>query len=214
MKLRLIKISDKKYLLLKPYEDINKGEYFLYLKEAIYFANNNINVHNSETHCKIISCTDKIDGCSLIDINKVVSLLKKDELNITALGNQWALDNADRTMETNSALNKGFVGGFNSALEINKDKKYTLNDIKEIIMSMNSEEFNELKMREDFGREQGKAIEIFVNGFMKRKEKNEWDVEVESVTIPVHSKKWDKLIGEENPKLNEQGQVNILSIIK
>ncbi len=36
---------------------------------------------------------------------------------IKRLGNQWALDNADETMATNSALNKGFRGGYTQCQE-------------------------------------------------------------------------------------------------
>lgn len=52
---------------------------------------------------------------------------------IRSLGNQWALDNADETMATNSALNKGFRGGYNQCQEDNTDKKYTEEDLREAI---------------------------------------------------------------------------------
>lgn len=41
---------------------------------------------------------------------------------------------------------------------------------------------------------------------------SEWKFEVETVTVPVHSKIWDKLIGETRVKVNEQGFVTIKSI--
>lgn len=42
---------------------------------------------------------------------------------IKNLASEWALKNSDATMETNSALNKGFIGGFEACLSlINEDK--------------------------------------------------------------------------------------------
>ena len=46
---------------------------------------------------------------------------------------------------------------------------FTITDIKRLIQSMGSEEFNELKMREGFGREAGKAIENYVNLLLSKK---------------------------------------------
>jgi hypothetical protein len=48
----------------------------------------------------------------------------KSPEEIKRLGSQWALDNADRTMETNSALNRGFIGGYTEC------QKYMANEIR------------------------------------------------------------------------------------
>jgi hypothetical protein len=36
---------------------------------------------------------------------------------IKQLSNKWAIDNADRTMESNSALNKGYINGYTQCQE-------------------------------------------------------------------------------------------------
>jgi hypothetical protein len=57
-----------------------------------------------------------------------VPLLPRLEDEVEKLANKWAIDNADITMESNSALNKGFKGGYNKA----KQKyKYTEEDLRD-----------------------------------------------------------------------------------
>ena len=53
----------------------------------------------------------------------------KNPEEIKRLANKWALDNADRTMETNSALNRGFKGGYNQCQQGN-DNKYTIKEVE------------------------------------------------------------------------------------
>lgn len=47
-------------------------------------------------------------GCNMFPV-----IVKIDDETIKTAGNDWALKNADATMATNSALNRGFVGGAN-----------------------------------------------------------------------------------------------------
>jgi hypothetical protein len=49
---------------------------------------------------------------------------------IKNLANKWALENADETMETNSALNKGFIGGYTKWQQDNTEKKYTIKEVE------------------------------------------------------------------------------------
>lgn len=49
---------------------------------------------------------------------------------IKNLANKWALENADETMETNSALNRGFIGGYTKWQKDNTDKKYTIKEVE------------------------------------------------------------------------------------
>ncbi len=58
----------------------------------------------------------------------------KTKEEIKSLGNQWALDNADETMATNSALNKGFRGGYAQCQEDMADKiKEAVNLLDKIV---------------------------------------------------------------------------------
>ncbi len=59
-------------------------------------------------------------------------LLPPLENEVEKLANKWAIDNSDITMESNSALNKGFKGGYNKAKE---KYKYTEEDLRKA-MSM------------------------------------------------------------------------------
>jgi hypothetical protein len=54
----------------------------------------------------------------------------KTQEEIEQLANEWSLINSDDTMETNSSLNKGYIAGYTQALEDNKEKKYTEEDMR------------------------------------------------------------------------------------
>jgi hypothetical protein len=56
-----------------------------------------------------------------------VALLPPLKDEVEKLANKWAIDNADITMESNSALNKGFKAGYNKA----KETLYTEEQIME-----------------------------------------------------------------------------------
>ena len=57
----------------------------------------------------------------------------KTPQEIRSLANQWALENADETMATNSALNKGFRGGYTQCQEDNADK---MNNVMETLLKI------------------------------------------------------------------------------
>lgn len=52
---------------------------------------------------------------------------------IKKIANKWALENADKTMETNSALNKGFIGGYT---EYQKDNDKQMKNIMETLLKI------------------------------------------------------------------------------
>lgn len=50
---------------------------------------------------------------------------KINNYEIITKGNEWALKNSDKTLETNGALNKGFKAGYRQALkDINKNEEW------------------------------------------------------------------------------------------
>jgi hypothetical protein len=59
-----------------------------------------------------------------------VPLLPPLEDEVEKLANKWAIDNTDITMESNSALNKGFKGGYNKAKE---KYKWTDDDLRKAL---------------------------------------------------------------------------------
>lgn len=63
----------------------------------------------------------------------LLALLKRDQLEnllgieeIRSKASEWALNNADETMATNSALNKGYIAGYKAC----QDESFTLEDMK------------------------------------------------------------------------------------
>ena len=78
---------------------------------------------------KIIASTDEtIDNIPYLHIPKIEKLI--GVVNVEDLASKWALDNVDSTMESNSALNRGFIGGYNQALKDNADKLFTMKDME------------------------------------------------------------------------------------
>lgn len=75
---------------------------------------------------------------------------KPEEDEIAKLSNQWALDNADETMATNSALNRGFKAGFKagyaSAPSSERFKKPTSDQIVKMALVVNEGKIERRKL--------------------------------------------------------------------
>jgi hypothetical protein len=80
------------------------------------------------------------NSLSLTDIPQLPSV-KRD---IEQLASKWSLDNADETMATNSALNKGFIAGYKAA----QSKQFTAEDIKNAMYEMSGYDIRRLNNEE------------------------------------------------------------------
>jgi len=96
---------------------------------------------------------------------------------IKRLANKWALDNADRTMETNSALNRGFEGGYNECQKDNadiiKNQTKTIGYMHEEIRKLNQQNTDK-KYTEEEIKIYIKAFHLDVLEGNYSKEKLEW----------------------------------------
>ena len=149
----------------------------------------------------IVAVTKRISGLTtlpLLDKNQIEILL--GTVDVKGLASKWALDNADKTMETNSSLNKGFIGGYNKCLQDNADKKFTLEDMRKCF-----EASRETVPHPDWD----KIYDTFEEYINSLKEKTEWEVEIE-----LHSEVDALVLYEDRgkPIVNEQGYINILNI--
>jgi hypothetical protein len=85
----------------------------------------------------------------------------------------WALCNADKTMETNSALNRGFIGGYNQCLEDNKEKKYTDEQLKQALDKAFMNGFSHAK---NFNKQINASTYEIMQSLQP---KTEWEVEID-----------------------------------
>lgn len=91
--------------------------------------------YNSKRNVAMISQSD-IEYIIELENSKSKSV----SVDVEKLANKWALDNADETMATNSALNRGFIGGFEASQVIKSkyDKLSELSNWLEILLSAES----------------------------------------------------------------------------
>jgi len=194
--MKLIKLSNEYYLISTKKANVGDYQYNGY----------NINTcTKSGQYPKLIASTQNINGLPLLDRKKEIKyqkcvqncfealsgkcicpsrMIALDELvcgvNIENLANKWALDNAEETMATNSALNKGFKGGFNSCVRLNEDKKFTLDDMNKL-----SVEIWEWINTDKYGAKQN--LESVTNNFIQSitKDQYQWEVDIEENTESV-----------------------------
>jgi hypothetical protein len=132
MQHKLIKTDN--YLLVVDDSEIKEGDYCTTHLNIIDVGK----IHNSYTifHPTTKEHLNDLKSCKKIiahlplnnsPILEGVPLLPPIEDDVEKLANKWAIDNADITMESNSALNKGFKGGYNKAKE---KYKYTEEDMR------------------------------------------------------------------------------------
>jgi flagellar biosynthesis/type III secretory pathway protein FliH len=128
MKHKLIKTDN--YLLVVD-DKIEEGD-FLLSKEGIIHANFEWNFGDKRIIAHLpLNNSPILEG---------VDLLPPLEDDVEKLANKWAIDNSDITMESNSALNKGFKGGYNKAKE---KYKYTEEDMRKAIDMAQEESWDE-----------------------------------------------------------------------
>jgi len=171
-------VNKKYYYILNHYKEWYIGEYN---GESFDFIDNQGNFGSTLFKCyEVIASTRGFRNVLMMHKSKILKLLGKLDVNkyweqykdkrLEGMGNSHLWNKRD--------CESDFIDGFNTHAEISFD----LNDIKKIINSMNSEELNELKMREGHGREKGKSIDIYVNNLLKKI--ISWDVEVEKEIVP------------------------------
>jgi len=141
--MKLIKIENNYYLLSN--DEIKKGDLVIDItdysimgvcmsinkntqNQQVISLSTGFTLFNNEPK-KIIASTgnDLLDMLVIIDKSQIETLLGNNGNKIDyvkSLASKWALDNADRTMETNSALNRGFIGGYNQALQDNEKTEW------------------------------------------------------------------------------------------
>lgn len=133
MKHELIKIENYLLAVDELKEPVKEGQTLL-SKEGIIHTNIGWNYGD-----KIILAHLPLNGSPYLD---GVDVLPEIGYEVEKLASKWAIDNADETMETNSALNKGFKAGYNKAKET---YKYTKKDLsKAIRMYLNKKTFEEI----------------------------------------------------------------------
>jgi len=76
----------------------------------------------------------------------------------------------------------GFLEGFKTAQSLN-EKRFNEEDVIHILDSINSEQLNEVKMRNEYGAEKGKAFKYLINKLLPQP--RVFDVQVEMDRIPA-----------------------------
>ncbi len=221
--MKLIKI-DNDYWLLSD-DDIKVGDY---VGEKL---NNNtwmvMTIHNGNDldlsrQKKIIGSTcsfnSKLNGIAYLDKADINLLLLDIDKNVKLLATKYYVDHNYNTLPNNNnptdeqmtlgiqefaRCEEMYVAGYLQSLQDNSEKKFTLDNLKEVIAeAWNSSEDNE--DNELFTH----AIDRIIQSISK--EQTEWDVNVE----PEMDKNWDG-VGEPkfNPKVNDKGYITITKIL-
>jgi hypothetical protein len=208
---KLIKVDNEFYLLSDDPIEVGDGvgETLIggvWMVMTIHTRNDFDKKHQK----KIIASTRGIAGIKLLDRDEIEILITG--VNIKALASVWALDNADSTMGTNSALNRGFIGGYKRALQDNADKQFTLEEMGKIIRSAYIHGQGNAKMMEA-GLERDETDD-HVNWVMLglRKSTGAWNVELE---MEEHDTSGRDLpyCPDYIPKVNDRGYITIKKIL-
>lgn len=130
--MKLIKIKTDHFIIVDDSE-FEEGDFVFndYNKTIIkYSAGHGIGLCKKITHS---TTTANLDVYGQTPVGLLLQEVKEliGDIDVKKIANNWALENADSTMESNSALNKGFIFGYNQCLEDNKEKKYTEAQVKE-----------------------------------------------------------------------------------
>lgn len=166
--MKLIKIKTDHFIIVDDSE-FEEGDFVFndYNKTIIkYSAGHGIGLCKKITHS---TTTANLDVYGQTPVGLLLQEVKEliGEVDVKKIANNWALENADSTMESNSALNKGFIFGYNQCLEDNKDKKYTDEDMRKCWEACIA-----------FNRPAGLDSGINYNVFIKNiQPKTEWEVE-------------------------------------
>lgn len=152
---------------------------------------------------RVIASTLQKPGLARIDMADLKILLGEADIKVMAA--QWALKNADETMGSNSALNRGFIAGYNKCLQVNADKKYTADDMARLVRWLST---TGKFLHAPTGNLSGNKL--IIDEFIRQQgysKKGEWKVELEMEFCP------QALPQDRYVPLVTNGQVNIIKII-
>lgn len=169
--MKLIKLSDKHYIVVSD-EEIKKDNFFLDLRDSPDLYNEDIYrcykpleiLFANKIGKKIIASTQTLEGVQTISLNEIKELISMPDIYkiATKATDNWVY-------WTNSVHKVYFRAGYTQALEDNKQKQFTYQDLElmfsaGILIGL----FDEKK--EDYTEE-------FKEVFQKKLSKTEWNVE-------------------------------------
>jgi hypothetical protein len=233
--MKLIKLNNH-YLLVSDSHDLNVGDKIIRVKSnqvctvtekeggrywAYAFDSGQGFEFTSGQGLKILASTGMFDGLAIGDkvdmlyLSQIEELIRviDEEVNasyIKSLASNWALDNPDKTLATNSALNRGFIGGYTQALKANADKKFTLEDMENVVGEVVAE-IKRWFSNEGDKRSTDEVVKEFINSITKGKERKEWEVEVETELVTPSKYSFTQFEPFLAPKVTN-GYINITKI--
>lgn len=199
--MKLIYLKGQYYLLST--DDIKKGEVFLYLKQYVMLAENDINVHDNTTHSKIIGASNEYGfkneyNIPLLDKENIEALLPNG-FDVDALAKEYAEN--ENSAYTNDYY--GFKAGFKKHKELTSDKKWTDADmLKAMTYAMNK--------RTQSIDDNNLNIHLYIDG--RNKEISEWEAEIELDNKNIDLETPNDVSDFFKPKITTNGYITITKI--
>ncbi len=211
--MKLLKLNNEYYLLGDDEMEINGRDSYYVGGHITESAGGEVEKGDYRDCEKVLAASVQLRGLPLID-KKEVEKIFRDTIIESARNLFENMSNISDDKDENfeNAVRGQFVSGYVNGY-VNKEKENENNFTPDEMISF-CQECLIVSNSKDIGRVR-KFIDERMDAFI-RKPKMEWwyNVSVEGVNFPYHSKKWNKTLGRTIPSVNEKGYITIKSINK